>query len=150
MTETPNPIEKRPSLFRNYISFVGAAIVLASFASVLLLFFIEITSTIENPYVGILTYIIFPSILMFGLFVVLLGMVLERRRRRRVAPDAIMAYPKLDLNDPHTRRAVLTFLVVTFFFVSASAFGSYRAFEYTESVTFCGQTCHTVMKPEFT
>ncbi|HCX29405.1 MAG TPA: hypothetical protein DHU55_06475, partial [Blastocatellia bacterium] len=51
---------KRPSLFRNYISFVGAAIVIASLASVLLLFLIEITSTVENPYVGILTYIIFP------------------------------------------------------------------------------------------
>jgi hypothetical protein len=146
--EPLNP--KKPSLFRNYISFVGAAIVIASLASVLLLFFIEITSTVENPYVGILTYIVFPSILMFGLFVVALGMILERRRRRRTAPDIITAYPKLDLNDPHARRAFLTFLVVTFFFISASAFGSYRAFEFTESVQFCGQTCHTVMKPEFT
>jgi hypothetical protein len=140
---------KRPSLLRNYVSFVGAAIAIASLASVVLLFFIEITSTVENPYVGILTYIIFPSILMFALFVVALGMILERRRRRRTAPDTITPYPKLDLNDPHARRAFLVFLVVTFFFVSASAFGSYRAFEYTESVAFCGQTCHTVMKPEF-
>src|SRR6266540_3583871 len=140
---------KRPSLFRNYISFVGAAIVIASLASVVLLFLIEITSTVENPYVGILTYIIFPSILMFGLFIVALGMIVERRRRRRTAPDVITAYPKLDLNDPHARRAFLAFLVVTFFFISASAFGSYRAFEFTESVEFCGQTCHKVMKPEF-
>ena len=33
--------------------------------------------------------------------------------------------------------------------VCASAFGSYRAYEYTESVEFCGQACHTVIKPEF-
>jgi hypothetical protein len=149
MNDTEPVVLKRPSLLRNYISFVGAAIVLASLASVLLLFFIEITSSGENPYVGILTYIIFPSILIFGLFVVLVGMILERRRRRSVAPEAVALYPKLDLNDAHTRRAVLIFLVVTFFFVSASAFGSYRAFEYTESVAFCGKTCHTVMKPEF-
>ncbi|HKZ01346.1 MAG TPA: NapC/NirT family cytochrome c [Pyrinomonadaceae bacterium] len=141
---------KWPSLFRNYVSFVGAAIVIASLASVVLLFFIEVTSTVENPYVGILTYIIFPSVLLFGLFVVVLGMILERRRRHRTAHDIITPYPKLDLNDPQARRAFLTFLVVTFFFISASAFGSYRAFEYTESVTFCGQTCHTVMNPEFT
>jgi hypothetical protein len=141
---------KRPSLFRNYISFVGAAIAIASLASDVLLFFIEVTSTVENPYVGILTFIVIPSALMFGLFVVALGMLVERRRRRRAAPSAITAYPKLDLNDPHARRAFMTFLVVTFFFISASAFGSYRAFEFTESVGFCGQTCHTVMKPEFT
>jgi hypothetical protein len=144
------PVGKRPSLFRNYISFVGAAIVIASLASVILLFFIEITATHENPYVGILTYIIFPSILLLGLSILVVGMILERRRRRRSAPDAILPYPKLDLNEPHARRAFLAFLIVTFFFISASAFGSYRAFEYTESVAFCGQTCHTVMKPEFT
>ena len=148
-TESESPALKKPSLFRNYISFAGAAIAIAGLASVALLFLIEITSTTENPYVGILTYIIFPSILIFGLFVVLLGMVWERRRRRRVAPAEVTAYPKLDLNDPHARRAFLIFIVVTFLFISASAFGSYRAFEYTESVAFCGETCHTVMKPEF-
>lgn len=141
---------KRPSLFRNYISFVGAAIVLASFVSVTLLFLIEITSDGENPYLGILTYIIFPTILMFGLAVIALGMVRERLRRRRAAPGDILAYPRLDLNDPRSRRAFFSFLLVTFVFVSASGFGSYRAFEYTESVAFCGTTCHTVMKPEHT
>lgn len=150
MAESETLARKRPSLFRNYMSFVGAAIVIASLASVVLLFFIEITATSENPYIGILTYIIFPSILILGLSIVVLGMLLERRRRHRSAPEAIMRYPRLDLNDPHARRAFLAFLVVTFFFISASAFGSYRAFEYTESVGFCGQTCHTVMKPEFT
>jgi hypothetical protein len=146
----PSPGTRIPSLLRNYISFVGTAIVAASLASVALLFFMELTTSGENPYVGILTYIIFPSILIFGLAVMALGAFLERRRRRRTAPDAVLAYPKLDLNDPHTRRRFLAFLVLTFFFISASAFGSYRAFEFTESVAFCGETCHTVMKPEFT
>src|ERR1043165_1723149 len=139
---------KPPSLFRNYISFVGAAIVIASLVSTILLFLIEITSNGENPYIGILTYVIFPSILLFGLFVVVVGLILERRRRRKGAPEQIAAYPRLDLNDPRARHAFFVFLLVTFVFVSASAFGSYRAFEYTESVAFCGTTCHTVMKPE--
>jgi hypothetical protein len=144
-----NSAPKLPSLFRNYISLVGAAIVIASLFSVVLLFLIEITSTGENPYLGILTYIILPSVLMFGVVIVIVGALHERRRRHRASPSDIAAYPKLDLNDPHSRRAVFVFLSVTFLFVSASAFGSYRAYEYTESVNFCGQTCH-VMKPERT
>ena len=28
--------------------------------------------------------------------------------------------------------------------------GSYKAYEFTESVTFCGKLCHQVMEPEFT
>jgi len=41
----------------------------------------------------------------------------------------------------------LTFLVV---FMMVSVAGSYKAYEYTDSVQFCGQLCHTVMNPEFT
>jgi hypothetical protein len=149
-SKDPESKSRPPSLMRNYISFVGISIVVASVACVTLLFLMEIASHGDNPYLGILTYIIFPSILLFGLGIVGTGMLLERRRRRRYTPEEVSAYPKLDLNDPHMRRRFLVFLVLTFFFIAVSAFGSYRAFEYTESVAFCGQTCHTVMKPEFT
>jgi len=149
-TDSLNKTGKTPSLFRNYISFVGAAITSAAFVSMVLMFLFEITSKQENPYVGILTYIIFPSVLFFGLFVIAVGMILERRRRRRGAPAGIAAYPRLDLNDPRARRSFFVFLTITFMFICASAFGSYRAFEYTESVAFCGETCHSVMKPEHT
>jgi nitrate/TMAO reductase-like tetraheme cytochrome c subunit len=138
-----------PSLFRNYISFVGAAITVASLVSVVLLFMIEITRVVENPYLGILTYIIFPSVLILGLVILFAGAIFERRRRKRHPDWKMTEYPKLDLNDPRARRAFFTFLLVTFLFISASAFGSYRAYEFTESVTFCGATCHVPMKPEY-
>ena len=140
---------KPPSLLRNYISMVGGAIVIASLVSVFLLFLIEVTSKAENPYLGLLTYIILPFIMIFGIVVVLAGRMLERRRRHRAAPGDVAAYPKLDLNDPGSRKAFFVFLSITFLFVCASAFGSYRGYEYTESVNFCGETCHSVMKPEF-
>ena len=52
--ETVPSVIKRPSLLRNYISFVGGAIVIAALTSIVLLFLIEITSNGENPYLGIL------------------------------------------------------------------------------------------------
>src|SRR5262245_26825881 len=140
---------KTPSLFRNYISMVGGAIAIASLVSVVLLFLIEITAKDENPYLGILTYIIFPAMLIFGLVVVMAGRMIERRRRHRASPSEVAAYPAMDLNDPRSRHAFFIFLLITFVFVSASAFGSYRGYEYTESTSFCGRTCH-VMKPEHT
>lgn len=143
-------LTKTPGLFRNYVSFIGAAIVIAAIASGTLLFLMEVTSRGENPYLGILTYVVFPAFLMFGLLIVAIGMILERRRRRKKAPEEVSAYPRVDLNDPRARRAFLVFLLITFFFVSASAFGSYKAYEYSESVAFCGKTCHSVMKPEHT
>jgi hypothetical protein len=139
---------KSPGLIRNYISFVGGAITIAALVSVVLLFLMEITSKQENPYLGILTYVIFPAVLIFGLLVILVGIVLERRRRRKGSPAEVSLYPRLDLNDSRARHAFFVFLTITFLFVCASAFGSYRAYEYTESTAFCGETCHSVMKPE--
>lgn len=150
MKENKEARTKAPPLFRNYTSFVGTAIALASFTCILLLFLIEVSGRgAHNPYLGIFAYIMFPSVMMFGLLLVPAGMLLERRRRRRLSPEEIAAYPTFDLNDPRRRRNFLIFLAVTVVFIFMSAFGSYRAYEYTETVAFCGQTCHEVMKPEF-
>lgn len=138
-----------PSLLRNYISFVGFAIVAASFTSFILLLMISFMESTENPYTDLVTFIFVPSILVFGLFIVLAGALYERRRRRNKSHDEIAAYPILDLNDPGKRRSLVVFMCLSFIFLFMTAFGSYRAFEYTESVTFCGQACHDVMKPEF-
>ena len=137
-----------PSLMRNYISFVGMAIAAASLTSIVLLLLVGLGG-IENPYTDLITFIFVPSILGFGLFIILVGVLYERRRRRHLTHDEIAAYPVLDLNDPRRRRSLILFMCLAFMFLFMSAFGSYRAFEYTESVTFCGQACHDVMKPEF-
>lgn len=150
--ETPPETEvesKAPSSFRNFISFAGFAIVTASLTSILLLFLIEIFGTSDNPYTVLVTYILLPGVMIAGFALAAIGALFERRRRRRSPDAAIAAYPIIDLNDPARRRSLLVFIAGTFFFLFISAFGSYRAFEYTESVSFCGQQCHTVMRPEF-
>src|SRR5689334_16053032 len=149
MSEEKQTKKRPPTLFRNYISFAGALIVIAAVVSILLLFLIELTQASNNPYLGIITYVVLPAFLVFGLLVILIGMFIERRRRRRSPDSKILPYPRIDFNDPRQRRVALLTITGSFAFVCASAFGSYRAYEYTESVEFCGQACHKVMKPEF-
>jgi nitrate/TMAO reductase-like tetraheme cytochrome c subunit len=150
--ETASPVPERgraPSLLRNFTSLFGIAVVLASLTGIFFLFLAESVASHEKPYLGIFAYIIFPAVLVLGIAIMTVGAFLERRRRRGQAPSEYGAYPMIDLNDPIRRRKLLTFLGVTFLFLFVSAFGSYRAYEYTESVTFCGQLCHEVMNPEF-
>ncbi len=147
-SDQPADKKQTPSLLRNYISFIGIAIVAASLTSFILLLLLGLGSS-ENPYSDLITFIFVPSILGFGLFIVLVGGLWERHRRRNKSHAAITAYPILDLNDPSRRRSLIVFMCLAFTFLFMTAFGSYRAFEYTESVTFCGQACHDVMKPEF-
>jgi hypothetical protein len=149
MSDEAQASTKPPTLFRNYVSFAGAVIVAASLASIILLFLIELTKAAENPYLGIVTYVILPGFLALGLFIIVAGMLIERRRRRRWPESDIAAYPRIDLNDSRQRRIAFSLIGVSFVFVFMSAFGSYRAYEYSESVEFCGETCHAVMKPEF-
>src|ERR1044071_5225676 len=149
MSDAKQAAQRSQTLFRNYVSFAGALIVIAAVVSILLLFLIELTQASNNPYLGIVTYVLLPAFLVFGLLVILTGMLIERRRRRRSPDSVIPPYPKIDLNEPRQRRLAIVILTLSFVFVCASAFGSYRAYEYTESVEFCGQACHTVMKPEF-
>ncbi len=140
----------RPSLFRNYISYFGLALVFASVTSFVLLMLIELFDPSENPYTALITFIAIPTVVVVGLVITAGGLLWERHRRLQMTDEQIAAFPVIDLNNPKRRRALIVFMGVGFLFLFTSAFVSYRAFEYTESVAFCGQTCHTVMKPEFT
>jgi hypothetical protein len=149
MRDQIGQIRGLPSLLRNYVSVVGMAIAIASFSAIAMLFLVEMTSEHEAPYLDIFIYLLLPSVMAFGMLVTVAGVLWERRRRRRLAPSEVPSFPILDLNDPRRRRLFVVFTVFVFLFTFMSAFGSYRAYEYTESVAFCGTVCHTPMKPEF-
>ena len=85
------PTRKTPGLMRNYISFIGIAIAAAAFTSFLLLVTLEAMGPGDNPYADLIIFIFIPSVLVFGLFVVLLGVLYARRRRRRAGADEIPA-----------------------------------------------------------
>src|ERR1043165_5052035 len=116
MTDEKSSVKSSPSLFRNYISFAGTLIVIAAAVSILLLFLIELTQASNNPYLGIITYVVLPAFLVFGLIVILIGMLIERRRRRRSPDSAIPPYPKIDLNEPRQRRVAILLLTPSFIF----------------------------------
>jgi nitrate/TMAO reductase-like tetraheme cytochrome c subunit len=137
-------------LFRNTISLIGAALAAVSLANIIFLFLIDVTSGRPSPYVGIFAYMIVPAFLVLGLILIPVGMLIERTRRAKLAPGEVPVFPRLDLNNPAQRSSLAFFLSFVVIFVVLSAVGSYRAYEFTDSVQFCGQLCHQVMNPEFT
>ena len=138
-----------PDIVYNPISIIGAALASVSFLTILFLTFVDLFQ--ENPpaYIGIISYVVLPVPLVVGLLLIPLGIVREKRRIRRGLPASRMSFT-VDLNVPRQRRAITLFSVATIVFLLFSAYGSYRTFEWTESVAFCGTTCHSVMEPEYT
>jgi nitrate/TMAO reductase-like tetraheme cytochrome c subunit len=144
--EDPKPMTVRPSLLRNWLSLTGLVIVIGSLFSVVLLFMLDMMANFSNPYIGILTYIIAPGFLIFGLLLTLIGAWRERRKLGQSA--GLLPKMVVDLSRPRDRRMMGFFIAGSVLFLLVSAIGSYHTYHFTESVQFCGQACHTVMKPE--
>jgi len=135
-------------LFRNYVSLIGGVLAAMSFTVDIFLLFVDYLKPTQNPYVGILTYMILPGITMGGLGLVFGGAALQFLRLRRGAQ--IIELPRLDLNNTRHRWALFGSFITVIVFLGLSAVGGYESYHYTDSVAFCGQTCHTVMQPEYT
>jgi len=80
---------------------------------------------------------------------VLVGVGIWYDQRQRRTPGQAPAL-RLDFSDPSQKGAAAFFLSFVVVFIGLSVVGSYRAYEFTDSVQFCGQLCHSVMNPELT
>src|SRR5580700_2141199 len=124
--------DNKPALARNSITIFGFALIFGSLASALFLLLMDLSGGERRPYLGIF-YLIVPLVLIPGLVLVPFGILLERRRRRKQPNGEVKPYPTLDLNNPKQRRSAALFVCATVALVFASAVGSYRAYETTDS-----------------
>ncbi|MGD1044101.1 MAG: NapC/NirT family cytochrome c [Bacteroidota bacterium] len=138
-----------PPAFYNLRTLIGAAIASVSFGLVLFLTVLDLFEGEQKPYVGILTFIILPIFILLGLVFVFYGTWREHKREKQGLPHDLKL-PHVDLNDPKQRNAFFWFSFGALLLLIFSAFGSFKAYEYTDSDKFCGTMCHTVMSPEYT
>ncbi len=137
-------------LSNNWISLVGVVIVTT--ATVFWLFLLPVTmggGETNNPYFGIAVFLILPGLFFLGLALIPLGIWLRFRieGKRGSYPSN---FPPLDLRSSRLRRLLWFVGLTTLVNLVIASQTSYEAVNYMDSVTFCGQTCHTVMQPEFT
>src|ERR1700757_3618946 len=104
--EAPNPqpaqtvSQRLREWFQNPISSAGLALALVALANIVFLVVIDVTSAKPSPYVGILAYMVAPGFFSLGLLIAVLGLWLDRRRRRA---GASQVYWRVDFNDPTQR-----------------------------------------------
>jgi len=138
---------RRASVFRNWLSLSGLVVVVGSLFSFFLLLLLDTMAPFANPYVGILTYLVAPGFLLIGLLLAGLGAFLRRRQIVRTSGSSPAL--RIDLTRLRDRRMLALFLAGSVLFLLITAIASYQTYHFTESVQFCGQACHSVMKPEF-
>ena len=138
-------------LGNNWITLAGAALTTSSAFVLVWLWFMELTGRPEqvNPYMGILLFAILPAIFVGGLLLIPLG-ILRVRRLRRLAGEAPLPLQAVDFKQPSVRHLLTVVGILTFINVSIMGTAVLKGTEYMDSNQFCGLTCHTVMRPEYT
>jgi len=139
------------AMTRNTTSLIGTALVVGSLTLMLSLIAIQMLGLRGGAYMGIITFIILPTVLFVGLVLILVGI----RRQRKAGPpvtegDEGVRFPVLDLNKERTRKAVIGVIGVSTISIVILAAATYQGIHVMDSTAFCGTVCHTVMQPEFT
>jgi nitrate/TMAO reductase-like tetraheme cytochrome c subunit len=131
-------------LTSHWISMLGVALVTTAGFSWLFVLPIQLRGHTNNPYIGIVVFILIPVIFILGLILIALGIFLARRRIGRLE-EGLWQAPDRRV---YIRKLAIFFAVTTAINIVIGTQGTYRAVNYMETLQFCGQSCH-VMKPEF-
>jgi len=126
----------------HWVSLAGLALSLTALISWMFVLPVHMRGHVDNPYIGVLAFVVIPLIFFAGLGLIPLGIFLGWRRAKKGLKQAITD-PKLAF-----RRLAILLGSATVLNVIVGTQFTYRAVEHMESVQFCGQTCH-VMTPEF-
>ena len=87
MTDTHGPVRTFvTAITRNAISLCGAALTTTAAVLFISLFVGESLGLGGGPYLGILTFVVFPAIFVLGLALIPAGILWQRRRVRRETP----------------------------------------------------------------
>jgi hypothetical protein len=132
-------------LIRSPVSVAGMVLTTISAVVFLVVFLGDLMGLHTNPYLGIVFFLI---LFVLGLLLIPLGAWIERRRRAAGKPPSSIEWPRIDLNNPSQRTIAIVVFCVTMANIVIVSLGAYKGLEYMDSEAFCGQVCHTSMKPE--
>ena len=136
--------------FRNAITIFGGTLTTISVLAMALLTILSVGNVFDAAYVGIIIFMILPGFFILGLLIIPIGIYLGNRGGEGGATDSAKPVFVLDLTQAKARHTVFVvgFLSIANIFIISLV--SYKGIHYSESVEFCGQICHEVMKPEYT
>src|SRR3954451_22258726 len=120
--------------FQSWLSWAGMVLAAAALFAFIFLFAIDFFARIQNPYVGILAYVIAPIFFLLGVALTLFGAILHKVEERRAAVDEKQRILRIDLSRKRDRRLLAVFAFGAVGFLFLTALGSYETYQYTESV----------------
>ncbi len=135
----------RPGLIlltSHWLTWLGLAFVITAVSTELFVLPAEVAGHADNPYKGVILYLILPLFLALGVGLTAAGIVFGRKRIRERLKTGIV-----DRRAAMQRLIAFLVIVVGINLVMGTQV-TYRAVLYMDTPQFCGATCHA-MRPEF-
>ncbi len=130
---------------------LGVALVTSSFVTFVFFELARLTGILENAYVGLITYLLFPSLFMLGLILIPIGW----RRLKKQTGKSTRELIDSRFGEEQTKggflgskfaMSILALTLLNVLFLSAA---SSRMLSFMDEAEFCGTACHSVMNPEW-
>ncbi|NTV13846.1 MAG: hypothetical protein HGA96_07970 [Desulfobulbaceae bacterium] len=138
-------------LVRSRVAVAGALVSVLIMPVLFISILLDMHGVVNNPYFGFLIYMVMGPLFVAGLVTVAVGLFLFRDKEEigLYALEYIREQMSMPGRFIRVRRLIYLSSFLTFFTLVVIGVVSYAGFNYTESVRFCGQFCHTVMEPEY-
>lgn len=140
---------------RNWITLFGAIMTTTGALLLIAFLMLGIIGVPMSPYVGIVGFMFLPAIFVIGLITIPIGAYIGAPRPpeaetegRRKGPRA--PHLRIDFNSPRTRVGILLLAILSVVNLLILSTATYRGVLFMDSEAFCGETCHSVMAPEYT
>ena len=125
----------------HWLTSIGVVLTTASGVVFLILVF----QRFDNPYVGIVVFLVLPALFVIGLLLMPVGVYVASRRAG--GPRQLLERAPQD--PARAARLAWAFAFATVANAGILGLAAYHGVGYMNSTQFCGQTCHTVMQPQY-
>ncbi len=142
-------MSSRAELARHPLAIVGAVIATVAAVVFVALAIAVVVGLLNNPYAGLVVFVVIPAVFVMGLLLIPSGMWLQHRKLKR-DPSAVAEWSVVDFGKARVRRTALAIIALTAVNLVILLLAGYGALHWMESPSFCGNVCHAPMHPQFT
>lgn len=148
-------------MYRKYVNFlrgisvnrigqVGVVLTTSSFVAFIFFEILRLIGVLTNAYVGLVVYLLFPSLFVLGLITILFAWKKYKKERRKTTEELLSERFEDDVEHrligSKIFLTILGFTLLNVVFISAAGF---RTLSFMDNAEFCGTACHSVMGPEW-
>lgn len=136
----------------NWLGRIGVILTTSSFITFIFLEILRMSNVLRNAYIGLITYLTFPSLFVIGLVLIPIAWWIQKRKEHKGWKNLITGrFGEEDIEPrPGGSRLFTMIALLTGINVLFMVGASFRTLHFMDSAEFCGTACHAVMNPEWT